>query len=326
MSALRRPALAPWRPAPSPWKPPLAISGICLALAVAAALFVPGFATSENARNIGLQAAVLLMLAMPQTLIILTEGLDLASGALLSLCAVLMAQTLAGGHGLLPALAFSMVAGVGFGLVTGWLVAYLGLPPFVVTLGVFGIAQGVALILTDGNAVTGIGPAAAAFYSWSFAGMPAALLLSIAVAVLTYVLLYRTRVGNYVFAIGGNREALMLAGINARAVLVGIYAFSGLIVGLAALLLVGRMNSGHPTGAIGMEFDAIAAVVLGGTSFEKGRGGLVGTVIGVATIGILRNGLNLQGIESSVQVITIGVLVIAVVLLDRIGMGRRHHA
>ena len=312
--------------APSPWKPPLAISGFCLALALAAAILVPGFATPENARNIGLQVAVLLMLAMPQTLIILTEGLDLASGALLSLCAVVMALTLAGSHGLLTALMFSMAAGLGFGLVTGFLVAYLGLPPFVVTLGVFGIAQGVALILTDGNAVTGIGPAAAAFYAASLAGVPVALLLSIGMAAVTYVALYRTRVGNYVFALGGNREALVLSGVNARAVLAGVYAFSGLAVGLAALLLVGRMNSGHPTGAIGMEFDAIAAVVLGGTSFEKGKGGLIGTVIGVATIGILRNALNLQGIESSVQVISIGVLVIAVVLLDRIGKAQNAHA
>jgi ribose transport system permease protein len=317
---------APVGRVPSRLRPPAAISAICLLLVVGAVLFVPGFASRSNLLNVSLQAAVLLMLAMPQTLIILSEGLDLASGALLSLCAVLLAQSLAGGHGLMPALCAAIAVGAVFGLVTGCLIAYLDLPPFVVTLGGFGIAQGIALVLTDGNAVTGIGPAAAAFYAQTLLGIPLVIWLALGVCVFTYVLLYRTRFGNHVFAIGGNRDALVLAGVNARASHVMIYVYSGLVVGLAALLLTGRMNSGHPTGAIGMEFDAIAAVVLGGTSFEKGKGGLSGTVVGVITIGVLRNMLNILGIESSIQVVSIGVLVIVVVLLDSFAQARHAHA
>jgi ribose transport system permease protein len=311
---------------PSRLRPPAAISVICLLLIVGAVLFVPGFASAGNLLNVSLQVAVLLMLAMPQTLVILSEGLDLASGALLSLCAVLLAQTLAGGQGLLPALAVAMAVGLVFGLVTGLLIAYLDLPPFVVTLGGFGIAQGIALVLTEGNAVTGIGPSAAAFYAQTLLGLPLVIWLALAVCLITYVLLYRTRFGNHIFAIGGNRDALVLAGVNARASHVMIYVYSGLVVGLAALLLTGRMNSGHPTGAIGMEFDAIAAVVLGGTSFEKGKGGLTGTVVGVITIGVLRNMLNILGIESSMQVVSIGVLVIFVVLCDGIAQARHARA
>jgi ribose transport system permease protein len=132
----------------------------------------------------------------------------------------------------------------------------------------------------------------------------------------THVLLYHTRFGAYVFAIGGNRDALVLAGVRASAWHIAIYAYGGLVSGVAALLLTGRMNAAHPTVAIGMEFDAIAAVVLGGTSFERGDGRLFGTVLGVATITVLRNALDLLGIESSLQVVSIGVLILVVIMID----------
>jgi ribose transport system permease protein len=149
----------------------------------------------------------------------------------------------------------------------------------------------------------------------------------IAIAALAYLaihlLLYKTRFGAYVFALGGNREALTLAGINARFHLIAVYALGGLMAGLAALLLTARINSGHPTAAIGMEFDAIAAVAVGGTSFERGKGWLFGTVLGVLAVGVLRNGLNLLSVPSSVQVSAIGVLVIVALLIDAFRQGRR---
>jgi ribose transport system permease protein len=135
-------------------------------------------------------------------------------------------------------------------------------------------------------------------------------------------LLYHTKFGTYVFAIGGNRDALTLAGVKAKVFHVAIYALSGLFAGLAALLLVGRMNAAEPNAAIGIEFDAIAAVVLGGTSFERGDGWLTGTVLGVVTIGMLRNALNLLGVESSLQVVSVGVLVLLVILVDSLRKSR----
>ncbi|HEY9278979.1 MAG TPA: ABC transporter permease [Eoetvoesiella sp.] len=297
------------RPLPS-------IVAICIALTLGSALLVNGFTLTPNLTNIGLQASILLMLSMPMTLVIMSEGLDLSVGALLSLCSVVLAQSLVAGHGIMFSLGLSMLVGLAFGLFNGALVALLALPPFVVTLGTFGVAQGAALVLTDGNSVAGFGPAISSFYASSVAGIPLPVLIAAGCWLLTHVLLYHTRFGTYVFAIGGNRDALVLAGVRTNLYHIGIYALTGLVVGVTAVLLTGRMNSAHPTGAIGMEFDAIAAVVLGGTAFEKADGWLFGTVMGVLTICILRNMLNLLGIESSLQMVSIGILVLLVILID----------
>jgi len=134
----------------------------------------------------------------------------------------------------------------------------------------------------------------------------------------------RTRLGSYVSALGGNREALVLAGVRADVYHVGVYALGGLMAGFAALLLTGRMNAGHPTAAIGLEFDAIAAVIVGGTSFERGKGSLGGTLIGVLTIGVVKNGLNVLEVSSSLQVASIGVLVIVALVIDSIVQAFAH--
>src|ERR1700675_350917 len=291
-------------------------------LAVAAMLGVPGFASSGNITNIGLQVSILRIIAMPMTLVILSEGLDLSVGALLSLCAVVFAETLGLGWGMALALGASVAVGMLTGLFNGALIAKMGLPPFVVTLGTLGIAHGIALVLTDGNAVVVGNPSVAQLYAWTILGIPFPVICALLAYALTHLLLYHTRFGTYVFAIGGNRDALLLAGIKAKAFHIAIYVFGGLMVGLAALVLVGRMNSAEPASAIGMEFDAIAAVVLGGTSFERGEGWLFGTVMGVVTIGVLRNALNLLGIESSLQVVSVGILVLLVVVIDSVRKSR----
>lgn len=304
------------RPVTRRTRPQPAIVPIGIVVLAGAILAGHGFASARNIANLGLQASILLMLAMPMTLIIMSEGLDLSAGAVLSLCSVVMAMMLAAGHGLAAALAASLSVGLAFGLANGGLIALLGLPPFVVTLGTLGIAQGAALVLTDGNAVSGLGPQIAALYAAHVGGVPLPVIVALATWLVTHVLLYHTRFGAYVFAIGGNRDALVLAGVPAWAWHIAIYAFGGFVSGVAALLLTGRMNAAHPTVAIGMEFDAIAAVVLGGTSFARGDGRLLGTVLGVATITVLRNALDLVGIESSLQVVSIGMLIMVVIVID----------
>jgi len=287
-------------------------------LIVVFAIFGSGFATTSNVLNIGVQSSVLLLLSLPMTFIIMSEGLDLSMGAVLSLAGVVMAMLLSEGRALPAGLAAAAGVGLIFGLVNGLLVAGLRIPPFVATLGTLGIAQGIALVITDGQSVVGIGDRLPELYNSTIAGLP----FSIVTAALAYAVLhgvlYHTRFGTYVSAIGGNREALVLAGVPATRYHVAIYALGGLMAGLAALLLTGRMNSGHPVAAIGMEFDAIAAVIVGGTSFERGRGTLAGTLVGVCTVGVLKNGLNVLEVSSSLQVASIGLLVIVALLVDAV--------
>ena len=274
------------------------------------------FASIPNLLNIGLQSSILLLLALPMTLIIMSEGLDLSLGAVLGLAGVVLALALGDGRSLPIAALAALSLGGAFGVANGLLVVGLGIPPFVATLGTLGIAQGIALAITGGQSVVGIGEALPALYASRWIGVP----FSIVVAAIAYGVfhftLYQTRFGTYVFAIGGNRESLTLAGVRTNLYHVSIYAVGGLMAGVGALLLTGRMNAGHPIAAIGMEFDAIAAAIVGGTSFERGNGWLPGTLLGVLTVGALKNGLNVMAVTSSLQVASIGLLVIAALLID----------
>lgn len=292
---------------------------VMLVMVVTFAVMRPAFLSLSNLINIGLQSAILLIIAIPQTMIILSEGIDISAGAVLSLGGVVLAMVLVGGGSLPVAFLAALGTAVGFGVFNGVLICLVGMPAFVVTLGTLGMAEGIAEILTDGNVVVGLPAGFEAFYAARPLGIPVPILVATLVYLVAHGILYHTRFGTYVFAIGGNREALVLTGVPARWYHLGIYALGGVFVGIAALILTARMNSGHPTVAIGMEFDAIAAVALGGTSFERGQGWLFGTLLGVLAIGILRNGLDLLMVPSSLQGVSVGILVIVTMLIDRRG-------
>jgi ribose transport system permease protein len=295
------------------------IPGVAIVLAlliVGFALANPRFATPGNLANLLVQSTLLMLLALPMTLVIMTEGLDLSIGAVLTLASIALALTVvATGSAALGVLA-GLGVGLGFGLVNGWLVTALNLPPFIATLGTLGIAQGLSLVVTDGQSVVGIPATIERVYSGTLVGVPVPIILAAIAYGIVHLLLYRTRFGVAVFALGGNREALRLAGVSDRAMLVAVYALSGLIAGFAALLMTARLNAAHPTAGIGLEFDAIAAVAVGGTSFERGNGWLFGSLLGVIAVGVLRNGLNLAAVPSSAQVACIGALVILALFID----------
>lgn len=295
------------------------IPGVAFVLVVLFSIFAslsPGFSTVPNLSNILVQSSILLLLALPMTLIIMTEGLDLSIGAVLTLASVVLASVIVVTGSISLAFVAALAIGTAFGLLNGWIIAWPGIPPFVATLGVLGIAQGLCLVLTDGQSVVGMPPSLQFYYSGSVLGVPFPVVIGAVAYAAMHGILYHTRLGTYVPALGGNREALRHAGVNDRLVLAVIYGIGGLMAGLAALLLTSRMSAAHPTAAIGMEFDAIAAVAVGGTQFERGQGWLLGTLLGVVTIGVLRNGLNLLGMPSSVQVICVGLLVIFALFLD----------
>jgi ribose transport system permease protein len=286
------------------------------ALLITFTILDPRFASVPNLLNIGTQSSTLLLLALPMTLIIMSEGLDLSMGAVLGLSGVVLAMRLAGGGSLIAALVLAVAVGIAFGVANGLLVVRLGIPPFVTTLGTLYVAQGVALVLTDGRSVVGIGSALPALYASTWLGLPFSILVSALIYAVFHVVLYRTPFGVYVFAIGGNRESLVLAGVRANLYHVGLYAIGGAMSGFAALLFTARTNAGHPTAAMGLEFDAIAAVIVGGTSFERGNGWLPGTLLGVLTVGVLKNGLNVMEVHNALQVASIGLLVIVALLID----------
>ncbi|MBZ7924782.1 ABC transporter permease [Ensifer adhaerens] len=296
----------------------LGVSVVLLVLIPVFALLTDRFLLPQNLVNIAGQSSILLLIALPMTLIILTEGIDLSPGSLLSLCGVVLALALVSGYSVPVATLFAVIVGLLFGILNGFCVAALAMPPFVVTLGSLGMAQGLALALTDGNAVSGLGPEIEAFAAIHVFGLPLLVFIAIGAYGIFHWLLYHTVFGRYVVAVGGNPEALRLSGVGVRLVKCAVYALSGATAGFAALCMIARTNAGHPTIALGMEFDAIAAVVLGGTSFERGNGWLFGTVLGVLAIGVLRNGMNLVGIDTSLQLVAIGVLVIAVLLVERL--------
>jgi ribose transport system permease protein len=295
------------------------VPGVAIVLVVLCTAFAatsPGFATPANIANVLTQSSILLLLALPMTVIIMTEGLDLSMGAVLTFASVVLAITvLATGSAVLAFLA-GLAVGFCFGLGNGMLIAVLDIPPFITTLGTLGIAQGLSLLVTDGQSVVGIPRSIQNIYSGTVIGIPLPVIIAALAYFGTHALLYYTRFGTYVFALGGNREALKVAGISVRSVLIRAYVFGGLMAGFAALLMTARLNSAHPTAGIGMEFDAIAAVAVGGTSFERGNGWLLGTLLGVIAVGVLRNGLNLLAVQSSAQVACIGVLVIIALFID----------
>jgi ribose transport system permease protein len=285
-------------------------------MSVLLTIWTPNFFTTANLANVALQVAVLTIVALGMTLVILTEGIDLSLGPVLGLCGVSAALLVSAGYPLAVAIGSALVIGMVFGAVNGTLVGIVGMPPFVVTLGTFGIAQSAAMVLTKGDSVTSLPP----YYRWFndgvFAGIPVPIWATIAVFALTWFLLYRTKFGRYVFAIGGNRRALILSGTRVNAYHIAVYVYAGLLAGFASFIMTARMNAAHPTIGVGLEFDAIAAVILGGTSFEKGRGGIAGTVIGALAVGVLRNGLNLLGVGTEWQVAIVGLVIIFAVGLD----------
>ncbi len=307
-------------PQPLPWRRTLmAIPGASYILVILVLWFsLQGvdFAKLSNIVNIGVQSSVLLLLALPLTLIVMSEGLDLSQGAVLSLASVVLATVLAHGGSLPLALSAAAALGLLFGLFNGVFVAYLHMPPFVVTLGSLGLAHGIALASTDGESITEIGSQLPMLYKASVLGLPFPIIVAlVAYAVFQYDL-YPTRIGTNGSALGAKREAQVLAGVKAYRHLCLVYLIGGLMVGLAALLWVGRISSGHPTAAHGMEFDALAAVLLGGTRLDKGYGNMPGTLIGVMTVGVLRNGLNLMSVPASWQVVSLGVLVLAALWVE----------
>ncbi len=279
------------------------------------------FLSGGNFSLILQQVMVVGTLAIGQTLIILTAGIDLSCGAVMAFGGILIAKLAAGSTPALLAIALGILACGGFGLVNGLLVRLVPLPPFIVTLGMLNVAFALTHIYSDEQTVTGLpGPLTALGRTFPLGRTDVTYgsLLTVALFLVFAYALSGTAWGRHVYALGNSAESARLTGIRVTRLTIGVYAVAGLVYGVAALLLVARTGVGDPQAGQTENLDSITAVVLGGTSLFGGRGTVLGTFVGVLIVGVFRNGLQLMGVSSVYQTLVTGILVILAVTVDQL--------
>lgn len=304
--------------------------GIVIALVLLFVVFsvlAGNFLTPTNLITMILQSSINTLLAIAATFIILTGGIDLSLASVLAISGVVFAMFAKEVDGVpeFPAIVpvgMGILTGLAFGLFNGVIVSRGKVAPFIATLGTMTIARGIAYLMTDGRPVSNMARMYKDFAKNSTIGLPNIVLVMIVVAVVFTFILTKTKLGRYVYAIGGNEEAAHASGIATGNVKLGIYAMAGAIVGLAGVLHAARTNVGHPGAGDGYEMKAISAVVIGGTSLAGGVGHMWGTLVGAFIMGILNNGLDLLGVSSYVQQVVSGAIIIAAVMMDRTGKGK----
>jgi ribose transport system permease protein len=292
---------------------------VFLLLCVVASILAPEFLTTRNISNLLQQSSLTGIVAIGMTLVILTAGIDLSVGSTAAFGGMLVAILITHGINSVLALVITLVAGAVAGLVMGGLSAYLSLPSFMTTLAGLTSIRGLTYLLTNGTPSGGDLPESFRLLGGGFIGyMPIVGLVFIGVTVIAALVLRGTTFGEYVYAVGSNREAARLSGLPVRAVTTAVFAISGMLAALAGILLTSRLTIGQPTAFNGLELDAIAAVVLGGTNLFGGRGGVFGTFIAVLLLSVLQNLFNLLGLSSFFQMVVTGLILVAALILNRI--------
>ncbi|MDQ1000410.1 ribose transport system permease protein [Neobacillus niacini] len=276
------------------------------------------FLTVDNLLNVMRQSAVLCIMAVAMTFIIITGGIDLSAGSQLAVSGVVVSGLIVAGVSIPIAILITVLVGGLIGLFMGTVISTQNIPPFIVTLAMTTILSGIAFVYTEGTPVV-ITDAVFREIGRGYIGpIPTAIIIMIVVAIIGHILLSHTRFGRYVYTIGDNEEAARLCGINVKWVKTGVYAFGGAVTAIAGIVLASRLSSGSPNAGTGSELDAIAAVVLGGTNLFGGEGKIAGTLMGVAIISILNNGLNLLNVSSYNQLMIKGVVILLAVWLNSI--------
>ncbi|PCK19648.1 ribose ABC transporter permease [Bacillus pumilus] len=279
----------------------------------------PAFLEPLNILNLLRQISINALIAFGMTFVILTGGIDLSVGAILALSSALTAGFIVSGMDPILAIIVGCIIGALLGMVNGLLITKGKMAPFIATLATMTIFRGLTLVYTDGNPITGLGSnyAFQLFGRGYFLGIPVPAITMLLTFIVLWVLLHKTPFGRRTYAIGGNEKAAFISGIKVPRVKIMIYSLAGFMSALAGAILTSRLNSAQPTAGTSYELDAIAAVVLGGTSLSGGRGRIVGTLIGVLIIGVLNNGMNLLGVSSFYQSVVKGIVILIAVLLDR---------
>lgn len=297
------------------------------------------FFTSNNIMTVGLQTSTIALIGIGATCVILTGGIDLSTGSVVALSGVAAAMIVNAGVPVPIGMVLGILVGGACGLTNGILVTQMKLPPFIATLGMMMVARGLALYVTNAAPVSGMPESFAVLGNGAlfkiveegpnglpkvvFTGIPYPVIIMIFITVLFTFALTKLKVGRYIYAIGSNEEAARLSGIKTNIVKIYAYVASGLLSGLTGVILASRLVTAQPNGSVAYELDAIASAVVGGTSLMGGVGTIPGTLIGSFIIGVLRNGLNMNGVSSFVQMIVIGLVIIVAVSLDQLRQSKK---
>jgi ribose transport system permease protein len=275
------------------------------------------FLTPNNLLNILFQVSALGIVAFGQTTLLIAAGLDLSVGAMLSVAGLTTALTILATHSVILGVIAGVLCGTVIGCINGLLVATNRATPFIITLGMMTFLQGMAIIVSRGSPINGTGSLFDVLGLGSYAYVPYPVFVMLAVLIVVFFVLRKTVLGRYAFAIGGGEEAARLSGVPVRHVKVALYTLNGLIVGIAAVVLTGILDSALPNMGTGYELRAIAAVVIGGTPLVGGRGTVLGTLGGVLLLGLVSNSMNLLGIGANYQSAVLGIIITAAVVLQK---------
>ena len=292
----------------------IALLFICIILTIA----TPNFLTLQNMVMVLRQTSINGILAIGVTFVIISGGIDLSLGSVVALTGVAAASFAhPGTHGLIVPLLVGILIGLGIGVINGLIITKGKVAAFIVTLGMMTIARGLALVVSDGRPVSNLSDSFNFIGGGAFLNIPIPILLFGAVIVLSSLILNYTKTGRYIYAVGGNENAAKASGINVDSIKMFTYIICSGLAGLAGIVLASRITTGQPNAGVAYELDAIAAVVIGGTSLSGGAGKIIGTVVGALIIGVINNGLDLLNITSYSQQIIKGLIIIGAVLLDR---------
>lgn len=291
---------------------------ILMVIVILLSILSKNFLTYLNIINVIRQITFIALIGLGSMIIIITTGIDLSPGSVVGLTSVIVASFAhPGQHSLVVTLLIGVSVGIAVGLINGILVAKTGLPPFIVTLGMFTTVRGLALLYSDGRPVNSLSKDFIFIGSGTVLGIPVPIIILFVILVITHILLNNSQLGRHIYALGGNEQAAIISGINVNKVKIFCYTYAGFLAALSGLILTGRIASGQPGLGVGYELDAIAAAVIGGTSLSGGIGTVFGTISGALVIGVINNGMDLLNINMYWQQITKGLIIILAVLLDK---------
>ncbi|NUB45278.1 ABC transporter permease [Fertoebacter nigrum] len=289
------------------------------------AVLTPVFLTAPNLLNILQQSSINACIALGMTLVIISGGIDLSVGPVAALSAVVGAALMVGGAPIAVAVLAALGVGMLCGLMNGVLITLGGLQPFIVTLGGLSLYRALALIFTGGTPIFGLPDGFRALTNGTLLGVPNPVVVVAVLALLAWVVLNKTPLGEYLMAVGGNAEAARISGVPVTLTKLAAYMISGALAAVAALILLGRLGAAEPTMGNLWELDAIAAAAIGGASLMGGRGSIIGTLVGCIILGALRNGLTLMNVQAFYQLLATGIIIIVAMLIDRATAGKEGH-